>query len=164
MYDLNRIIKEFNEACSKAGVLNTYPIRINGRLTRTLGRVRYTKLSDNTIEPLDIEFSKQFLETASDASIKDVILHEAAHLIVAKRTKVHHGHDAYFKKVCAELGTKRDGYAGEVELVKTVKYKYTIICPNCGEIGGYNRMCKTIKEINYCTCKKCGSRNLRVAS
>jgi len=164
MYNLERITKEFNEACAKAGVENTCPISINARLTRTLGRVTHVNKFDGTIEPTKVEFSKQFVENSTDKCIKDVILHEAAHLIVAKRTHISHGHDAYFKKVCAELGTERDGYAGTVEYTNTIKYKYTIICPNCGEIGGYNRMCKTVREIKYCSCKRCGSNRLRVAT
>ncbi len=164
MYNLARITKEFNEACARAGVENRCPVRINARLTRTLGRVKHLQKLDGTIEPTEIEFSKQFVETATDKCIKDVILHEAAHLVVAERTHISHGHDSYFKSVCAELGTERNGYAGAVEYAKAVKYKYTVICPNCGEIGGYNRMCKTIREIKYCSCKRCGSTQLRVAT
>lgn len=162
MYDLNRVTKEFNEACLKAGVTNTNPVKLNGRLTRTLGRVRWLEKEDGEIELIDIEFSKQLLETASDRSIRDVILHEAAHLIAFKRTGIQHGHDSYFKAICAELGTTNDKCSGYVETVKAVKYKYTIVCPNCGVLGGYNRMCKTVRNISACSCKKCNSNKLKV--
>lgn len=163
MYNLEKITNEFNQICNKAGVTNKCPVSINGRLTKTLGRVRYVSINSK-IEPIGVEFSRQFIETASDTSISDVIKHEAAHLITAERTHINHGHDAYFKAVCAEVGTTNDGCSYRVENIKAIKYKYTIICPNCGEIGGYDRMCKTVREIKYCSCKRCGSSNLKVAT
>ena len=39
-YDLNRIKLEMNEICRKANVEFNIPVRLNGRLTKTLGRVR----------------------------------------------------------------------------------------------------------------------------
>ena len=165
-YDINRVTKEFREVCTKAGAGTglVVPIRLNGRLTRTLGRVHqeYNPSIGGYISTL-VEFSKQFLETSTDTSIHEVILHEAAHLIITDRTHETHGHDAAFKAVCAEIGTTNDGTATKVErTVEQKKYfKYTIKCPTCNEtIGGMSKMCKTLREIQYCTCKKCGKGGL----
>ena len=43
MYDISRIRREFIQICGKAGVEVTAPINLNGRLTRTLGRVHECK-------------------------------------------------------------------------------------------------------------------------
>ena len=160
MYDLNRVKKEFDEACRKAGVVNKYPVKINGRLTATLGRVRW--MHENAkITPIDIEFSKLMIETASDFTIRETILHEAAHLIVIERTGVDHGHDAYFKSVCAELGTGADGCHASIETTRSIGYKYSLVCPRCGVIGGYSRKCKTVEHPEWYKCK-CGNTNLRI--
>lgn len=42
-YDLNRVKLEVKETCRKAGIECDIPIRLNGRLTRTLGRVHQEK-------------------------------------------------------------------------------------------------------------------------
>lgn len=167
-YDLNRVTKEFRQACVKAGAGTgaVVPIRLNGRLTRTLGRVHqeYDPQVGGYVSTL-VEFSKQLLETATDASIREVILHEAAHLIVTDRTLESHGHDAMFKAVCAEIGTSNDGVSTKVERTVEEKslYKYNIFCPTCHKtIGGYNRRCKTIDNIAFCTCKGCGKGGLQV--
>ena len=165
-YDLNRIKMEFNEVCRKAGTPCDVPIRLNGRLTRTLGRVFHKcDITSGVWYSTHVEFSKQLLETASDKSIRDVILHECAHFIVTARTGESHGHDAAFKKVCAEIGTTNDGTVTRVE--RTVSedslYKYNVYCPTCNKtIGGYSRMCRTLKEIDMCRCKSCGKGGLKV--
>ena len=54
MYDLDRIKKEFKEACDKAGVVLDTPIYINGRLSTTLGQVVF----DGDDKPVKIDFSR----------------------------------------------------------------------------------------------------------
>lgn len=163
-YDLNRVKMEFNEVCRKAGTPCDVPIRLNGRLTRTLGRVFHQcDVTSGVWYSTHVEFSKQLLETASDQSIRDVILHEAAHFIVTARTGEEHGHDATFKRVCAEIGTTNDGIATKVERTVEVHSKYEIFCPTCHKtLGGYSRMCKTIQNIEFCHCKLCGKGGLKV--
>lgn len=161
-YDLNRVKLEVKETCRKAGIECDIPIRLNGRLTRTLGRVHQEK-KDGIWAPTSVEFSKQLLETSSDKSIRDVILHEYAHIIVTARTGEEHGHDATFKRVCAEIGTTNDGIATKVERIVEVHSKYEIFCPTCHKtLGGYSRMCKTIQNIEFCHCKLCGKGGLKV--
>lgn len=161
MYDIDRVKKEFYEACRKGGMTREIPVAFNGRLTRTHARV-ISDWKGNDLIPNRAEFSKQLIETATDDSIHEVILHEAAHAIVTELTRESHGHDAVFKKMCGKLGCSLDRASGEVERHTEVKNKYDLICPNCGVIGGYSRMCKAVREPERCGCKKCGTWGLKV--
>lgn len=161
-YNLARITKEFNEICNNAGVQVTCPIKISGRMTRTLGQVTHERVNGTTISTL-VQFSKQLLETATDASISDVIKHEAAHYIATARTGEAHGHDSYFKAICAEIGATNDGTKTKVE--RTVDdsaiYKYFIKCEDCNKIiAARHRMSKNLKNLSACYCKKCGGNHL----
>lgn len=162
-YDLSRVQREFTNICNKAGVQVTSPISLNGRLTRTLGRVCMVRRGE-TVENEKVEFSKQLLETTTDSTIESVIKHEAAHYIVTARTHESHGHDSIFKAVCAEIGTTNDTPKTHVERTVSAEqvYKYTVVCPNCGPISHYHRMSKNLKNISSCYCKKCNSNNLSV--
>lgn len=142
-YDLKRIEKEFTIICKKAKVNLDTPISINGRLSRTLGRVCYEYVYDVLI-PSKIEFSKQFIENSSDEDIHDVILHEAAHYIATTRTGERHGHDNYFKAICAEIGTNNNR-TFFVEREVAAKTKYTVKC-GCGFEHGYSRRGKVIEQ------------------
>ena len=163
-YDLNRLKKEFAEVCEEAGEKVTIPVKINGRLTRTLGRVNaVVTAATGECTATQMEFSKQLLETSTDKSIRDVLLHETAHYIAIMRSGKFHGHDSYFKSICAEIGATHDGVFINVDRVVEVKEKYEIFCDTCNlKVGGYNRMCKTIQHIDKCTCNKCNTSNLRV--
>lgn len=157
MYDLDRVKKEFKEACEVMGVKLNIPIYINSRLTTTLGQVVF-----NGDEPLKADFSKLLLETSTDEAIHQVILHEAAHYIAAKLDGVSHGHDAYFKSICAKLGCTNDKTTYKVDRLKGIPsiYKYDVFCPNCGRIKGYNRKGDILKNLDRCTCRGCGSKGL----
>lgn len=124
-----------HKTCAKAGTPCTVPIIINGRLTATLGRVHYIN-SCGTEHVNKIEIARKLVESASDDDCRDIILHECAHYIAFVRTGVRHGHDAYFKRVCAELGTNDDKCATNVNWVKpdSEVYKYNIYCSKCGEL------------------------------
>ena len=161
-YDLTRVQKEFNEVCNKAGVQVTCPIKISGKMTRTLGQVTHERVNGTTISTL-VQFSKQLLETATDTSILDVIKHEAAHYIATARTGEAHGHDAYFKAICAEIGTTNDGTKTKVERTvdNSAIYKYFIKCEDCNKIiAARHRMSKNLKNLSTCYCKKCGGNRL----
>lgn len=162
-YSIERVRTEFTAICNKAGVQVTSPITLNGRLTRTLGRVCMVRRGE-TVENEKVEFSKQLLETATDNTIWNVIAHEASHYIATARTHKAHGHDAYFRSICAEVGTTNDGTKTHVErtVAEEQVYKYTVVCPNCGPIAHYHRMSKNLRNISFCYCKKCNSNNLSV--
>ena len=152
-YNLTRITEEFKATVENAGCSLTVPVQINGRLTSTLGRVMYR----GNI-PFKVEFSKQFLDTSTDESIHQVILHEAAHYIAAKRSGICHHHDGYFKQICAEIGCTSDQTATHVERIVALEkvYRYTVNCKKCGIVGGYNRWCPTLENLDRCYCRKCG--------
>lgn len=158
-------IKEYcAEAFKKGGydfAASGITVTLNGRLTRTLGRC-HSECVNGVWNPTRIEFSRQLIETSADKSVVDVIYHECAHALVALETGETHGHDRVFKAMCARIGTDNDGTSTKVErtVAEESLYKYVIHCPNCGVIGGKNRMCRTLKEIEFCTCKKCGSTKL----
>ena len=151
MYDLERIKKEFTEACELANVSVDIPININSRLSTTLGQVVFT--GDD--RPIKADFSKRFIETATDETIHQVILHEAAHYIAAKRDNISHGHDAYFRAICAEIGCTNNRANSKVEKIQGAPstYKYDVFCPNCGRIKGYNRKTRTLDILDRCHCR-----------
>ena len=163
MYDLERITKEFTEIVEKAGCEMNVPVSLNNRLTRTLGRVisernKYTNVTKN----VKVEFSTNLVQTSSDKSIRSVIEHEACHYIATYRSKLPHGHDDYFRAICDEIGCTNNKTTTSVDrlVADEAIYKYTIYCPKCGVIGGYNRMTKTLQNLDLCGCKKCGSHKL----
>ena len=161
MWTIEKITEYCKEVCGKVNVEFSIPISINGRLTRTLGRVHSTRVN-GSVTPQRMEFSRQFLETSSDESIQQVIKHECAHYLVTATTHESHGHDAVFKQMCAAIGCEADKTSTEVERVVEIRDKYEVFCPNCGKIGGFSRMCKTIQNIEHCTCRKCNSASLKV--
>lgn len=165
-YDFTRLQLEFKEVCRNAGCPVTVPIRLNGRMTRTLGRVTYDHdLLSDIYTPTLVEFSKQLLETATDKSIRDVLCHEAAHYILTSRTGEHHGHDNQFKAVCAEIGTSNDTTTTKIERTVSANklYKYVVFCQNCNKmVGGFRRKCATLNHLSSCTCRSCGKNNLKL--
>ena len=159
-YTLERIQKEFTAAVESVGIKVSHPISLNGRLSKSLGRVVHMNY-DGYIVPEKIEFSKSFVESGTDKDIHEVILHEAGHYVVAMRTHRNHKHDDVFKAACLELGTTN--YLPHFEDMETkLEYKYNVYCPVCKKnIAGYNRMCKSVREIaagstdHYCKVCKC---------
>lgn len=159
MYDIERIRAEVHEICRKANCEIDIPININSRLSRTLGRVMYSNH-----EASRIEFSKMFIDNSTDESIRQTILHECAHYIAWYRTGERHGHDLFFKGICAEIGCVEDKTTSHVEALRseTELFRYTIYCPNCGCIGGQQRWSSTLEGIatHDVYCKKCKSHDL----
>ena len=157
MFNLEMVKAELDKLSESVGDTFDIPVSINGRLTRTLGRV-IQHVNDGFCLSERMEFSRQFLETSTDVSIKDVIAHEWAHYYATKSTGEHHGHDAYFKKVCAMIGCTNDKTVTKVErtVSESKLFKYQVWCPTCQEyIAGLSRMCNSLRHIDQCTCKKC---------
>lgn len=164
MYSVQDIEKICQEFSAQVGDTFDLPVVINGRLTRTLGRV-CTLVNNRTgyVTLQRMEISKQLLETASEESIRSVIGHEWAHYIVAKTTHERHGHDALFKSWCARVGVENDKATTEVERVVDVKSKYDVYCGTCDMIiAHYSRMSKNLQRLELCTCKKCNTSNLKL--
>ena len=66
MWTIEKITNYCKEVCGNANVEFSIPVSINGRLTRTLGRVHSTRNVNGYVTPQRMEFSRQFLETSSD--------------------------------------------------------------------------------------------------
>lgn len=166
MFNREMLQDMVNETLNKAGVNRFVIVTINNRLTRTLGRACYSvNRHKGLVLALSIEFSGQLLRNASEKNIKDVVLHECAHIIAVVRSpKEDHGHDAYFKMICHEIGTDNDGACMSIDYNKPIEqiYKYVVDCPNCGVIAHYSRKTKNLNNIGRCHCRKCGSNNLKV--
>ena len=136
---------------------NSIEIKINGRLTRTLGRCMYKNIYE-IATPYKIEFSKQFLETSTDDCIESVIAHEACHALVAIETGVAHHHDEYFKEMCRRVGCTNDGRTTQVESTVDDRalYKYFVVCKECGKVVGmFHRAGKIVKNSEHYKSKCC---------
>ena len=120
MWSVEDIIKECERLSSLVGDTFDLQVAINGRLTRTLGRV-CTLVNTRTgyVTLQRMEFARQLLETASDESIKGIIGHEWCHYIIAKTTHERHGHDALFKSWCARVGVENDNFELEAYVTET---------------------------------------------
>lgn len=148
------------EICAKVNQDFTIPVKINKRLTRTLGRVSWIRINGKVQNTL-MEISYQLLATATLDSIKEVIAHECAHYLVNEETHENHGHDAIFKAMCNRIGCTNDGtvcHSLDREVPETQIYKYFVTCEDCGSIiGKYHRTGKIVQHPEYYTCK-CGGR------
>ena len=158
MWTIERVIKELNNLAAADNITIDTPVNINGRLSRTLGRVHFNGV---TCSPLKIEFSRSLLEHGTDNDIINVIKHEYVHYFLLITTGENHGHDYMFKAKCAEIGCEHDKTHNEVEAKQ--KYKYEIWCMDCNAIiGTRSRKCKLIDNIKDCQCGRCYGGNLKV--
>lgn len=165
MYTIERVRKEFFAIVKAQGITEETPVEINGRLTRTLGRVMGAYDAAGNYLATRVEFSRQLLETATDECIYSVIQHEAAHYIVDFETHEHHGHDATFKAVCARIGCDNSQTRTHVErtVAESSIFKYQVYCDTCDRvISNYSRMSRTLKNLSECYCKTCRQYNLRL--
>jgi len=164
MWTIEQVKDELNRLCAADGLPElTIPVRANARLTRTLGRVRYM---GDTCLPLDIEFAQRLLDNGTFYDVTNVIKHEYVHYYLLCTTGVNHGHDALFKRKCAEIGCEFNTTQGALEYEKNegpAQYKYEVWCDGCESlVATYSRMCKTLKNLQYCKCGNCGSKELRL--
>lgn len=166
MWTIDRVIDKLNNLAEADGLGQiTVPIVVNGRLSRTLGRVKFEIINGNTCITTKIEFSKALLENGTDNDIVNVIKHEYVHYYLLETTAYNHGHDAVFKKKCAEIGCSHDKTANTLEnnYTEKKKFKYEVWCPSCVSLlGTYSRRGKTLNNISNCKCGKCGSEHLVV--
>ena len=137
---------------------NNIEIKINGRLTKTLGRCNYKK-QDTKLIPVCLEFSRLLVEKGDNKLIEDVIKHECAHAIATIETGASQKHNNYFKSVCARIGTTNDtpSTTAKYNAEDTEIYKYTVICEKCKKVvGRYHRAGNVIKMPSHYGCNYCG--------
>lgn len=147
MYSISEITNKYKELAKSLGEEYNTPVMINGRLTRTLGRV-ISDVRNGKLFPRRIEISRQLLETATKESIDEVLIHEFCHWYLATTTHEDHGHDAVFKELCMRLGGGSGKTTTHVDrIVENSKlFKYQCFCAECGkELGHYSRAGKVIQ-------------------
>ena len=155
-WTVERITNKCKELSLTVGDNFDCPVHINTRLRKTLGRVILENYNEKWY-PTKLEISKLLLETGLDEEIEDIIKHEWCHYWITKSTKEDHNHDKVFRALCAKVGC--DGAPKAKH--KLVTSKYEVYCPNCKQvIGGYSRMCKTLRQLPNCYCKRCGGNSL----
>lgn len=164
MWTIERVKNELEKLCAADHITLDVPVEINGRLTRAMGRVKYIVASEDVYLPTKIEFARNLIENTSDEDILQVIKHEYVHyFLFMTDPTTNHNHDAVFKRKCDTIGCTHSNRAQRVEGFAKEQTKYEVWCEDCEEcIGTYSRMCKTLKEIKYCTCGRCGSKKLAV--
>ena len=153
------LTKMCEEICNRVGYEFTIPVKINKRLTRTLGRVSWIK-NNGIVKSTLMEISYQLLNTATLDSITAVVEHECAHYLVTMETHENHGHDKVFKAMCARIGCTNDGtcyHSLDREVPETQIYKYFVKCENCGSVGKFHRAGKIVQHPELYKCKCGGS-------
>ena len=159
-------IQEITDYCKELSsqVNDTFsiPVKINGRLSKCLGRVTIHRNENNEWTPLCLELSKRVTQYAEEEDLLAVIRHEWCHYYITKTTREDHDHDEKFKELCqrfdaVEKRSTRIHYTVPIDEL----YKYTVYCPTCNRvIDRFMRMNKTLRMLDFCTCKKCGNGGL----
>lgn len=132
-------------------------IKINSRLSRTLGRCVYSHLNGNYI----IEVAPCMLKNGVEVkAVKDTIIHELIHTCP---NCMNHGWEwkrradrvnrmlGYSISRCA---TTSELEADGVEVKKPV-YKYALECKECGKQYMYKRWCDSLEYPNRYRCGVC---------
>lgn len=156
--------KIVNDILSNNGFDFEVPVSINGRLSTTLGRARFS-VNPNTgrYRAVDIELSKNLLLTAKDEDIINIIKHECAHIIIQHGATQNYGHNNKFKEVCARLNCSFDEPACAPQIANYDNFKYVMECKNCGHKEGFARKRKFFDVINLCVCSSCrATRSLSI--
>lgn len=97
---------------------------------------------------LDISGSRHLLPPASDAEIRETLLHEIAHALTRK-----HGHGPVWKAKLIEIG----GGGARTHQLETVKGRYDVVCERCGIVGDNHRSSREWRLRVY-RHRKCGGR------
>lgn len=134
---LRTLIKGFEE---KTGIEFTGELKINGRLTKALGRCQAMVTQDRRtgeiikVKPIGIDISKKFLEIATPEEIISVLAHEFAHYCTYQKIGEHNHDSIEFIKFCKMLETS---HAPSMSTKNKIKNKYDIYCTCCGKhLGG----------------------------
>lgn len=144
---IEEVRKICRETCREFGYTLDVPVEENGRLKRSLGRVKFL-IRRGKCYPEKIEFSKDFLQSGSVEQIKDTIYHELAHYFVMKDTKADHGHDLLWKEWAVMLGATPKATTKRADAgLPPAEYRYFAVCSKCGKlIGRYRRAGKVVKK------------------
>lgn len=110
------------------------------------------------------------IDSMTDETIRQVILHECAHYIVARKyPNEKHGHDSVFRTMCEQIGCTHNRACNDVEYTEeytekkrieevkenNILYKYELKCEYCGKtVGKFKRAGKRVQypELYHSTC------------
>lgn len=158
---MNWTVQEIEKYCKylgrTAGLDFDCPVKINGRLTKTLGRV-VAEPYPFGYKPCSLEISRKVIDHATDEDIKAVIAHEFCHWAVLIETQECHHHDAIFKAMCRRIGCENDGTTITVnyDVDEDTLYKYNVRCIECGSTIVFSRAGEVVKKPDEYECGKCG--------
>ena len=152
------IVKIVTDVCAAQGFGVDMPIKMNPRLSRTLGRVKY-RTSSLGIRVEVMEFSTKFFKDPAKTEdvLRQIILHETAHYLAFKYDGQVHEHDKIFRYWCTRIGCKATGeYITDennqvIENIK-IQYKYDCRCSKCGNhLRYYKRFPNTLdRRVSGC--------------
>lgn len=157
--DMDQAHVPYNDEC---------PIKLNNRLSRSLGRCRY-KIDGNGIKyAYVIEIQKLYFQYAEEQELKDTICHELIH---SAADCVYSGHTGSWKRY-AELMEKNskgkytiertssssEQYREAFYASKKASFKYEVYCPECGTIWRRRKKSKLIEFPYLFACGGCGTK------
>lgn len=139
-------------------------ITISPRARKWLGQCRYYLEDIYTEKHCRLVFSKALLQLPTE-SIVNTVVHELCHMVRYTRR-----HDAYWREACNTMtknfpyleldvrATKEETILFNKALPKRKVYK--LICPTCGHVWKYYRLCDTVKHTSqgHCRCPECDTK------
>lgn len=167
---LNGLITQYNKRYNEnIPLLEDNMVKINGRLSRSLGRFVFQIEIDNrcgirkcNITPIAIEFSRRYLLNGKDNNIILTYKHELAHYISNVKHQDNCEHDIRWQEVCRRLEMKEVSRIASISSLENPK-RYMIICANDGVVGSRNRLTKELRigiQLGWYSCNKCKSSEL----
>lgn len=116
----------------------------------------------NDTSEVFISFNQYYVEDTTIKSLRNTIVHELCHCLKGTLREVHGKHwKAWAKKASSIYNLDISTYAKSEKCIGMYKHKkYMIVCPQCGIIGGNDRLTVRMKyqyRQHQRACKKCGS-------
>lgn len=138
------------------GMSFSSPVLENSRLTRTLGRYKFRRMSKKHILPLKIEYSSRLLNNYNDETIESVIKHELTHWALSVKGLPFDDGDPEFESELRRVGAHSTGV---ITLSGTI---HTAKCSKCDKIVSRNNsegcLWKYVKPNSRYTTRCCKAR------
>lgn len=133
-------------------IICTFPITFSKTMGRTLGSVFAPAIHPEDIR--EMKFSYSLLTHPKDEAVRQVVLHECAHVIVMVKMREWNGHGELFQKVCKEIGCTGSGKESD----EIFASRYEVHCPGCGRVvmqrdkkgNWYNDILRGRYNCNFC--------------
>ncbi|AGI11813.1 hypothetical protein X915_gp089 [Bacillus phage vB_BanS-Tsamsa] len=108
------------------GMTLTVPLKLNGRLSKTLGWFSYTRKEGR---PLAVEINKKFAINNDAELVLDVLKHELVHYALFMQGKPHSDGDSYFENELQRKGIVSQTTINKKYKIASVKNVYK--CKSC---------------------------------